>query len=672
MFSFGSLAFLTGFEALSRLALAVAFIQFGFDDYVSLALPGSIILAAIGALLAIQLNAKHIPLAAPSADSTKFPLGFYSASFMRGLSTAAFLSIDIIIAKHFLSPSDAGLYSMLSLIGKMIYFFGTLCNVFIVPLVSRMMGEGKSGRREFSILYWTTAILSFLAAAGLWITAPVLVPFLLGNQAVGILPYIGLYALAMMMFSISTTTVLYHLSKKEYIFPLLSLLVSVGYVVGLMGHHASIADFVEVSLIINVIYFVTVTFLDLFAGKVQYVLRNLNDAIALCQEIPAARPVSVGGSRILIYNWRDTESRYAGGAETYIQNLAERWVKMGHSVTLFTSNDGTQSQDGFNNEVRIIRRGGFFGVYILAPLYYIFKLRGQFDVIIDSENGIPFFTPLYAHIPIYGLLHHVHQEVFRDQLPLPLALLASFLEAKVMPFIYRNCRFITVSESSKREMQEFGISKLPIEVVHPGVDLSFLTPGIKADIPTISYVGRLKEYKSVDVLIRALPLILEVLPGAHLIIAGDGEDATRLKRIAKETGTLDHISFTGKVSEDRKREIMQESWVCVNPSMMEGWGITTIEANACGTPVVAADVPGLRDSVQNGETGLLVAHGDVTALAKAVSNVLIDRELRNRLAHSGRTWAENFAWEKSSQKFIEAIFDQARIIRYKVPVIKRA
>jgi O-antigen/teichoic acid export membrane protein len=130
-------------------------------------------------------------------------------------SSAAFLSLDIIIAKHFLSPKETGLYSMLSLVGKMIYFFGTLCNVFIVPVVSRMMGQGLNGRRAFSILLWTTIILSSSASFGLWYTGPIIIPFLLGKQAIGVIPYVAQYSVCMMLFSVSTTIVLYHLSKKN-------------------------------------------------------------------------------------------------------------------------------------------------------------------------------------------------------------------------------------------------------------------------------------------------------------------------------------------------------------------------------------------------------------------------------------------------------------------------
>lgn len=419
--------------------------------------------------------------------------------------------------------------------------------------------------------------------------------------------------------------------------------------------HASIQDFVTTITAIHIIGFFLIYFAHLLYERLTYLGRNIYDALLIFQRLPRARAARDGNMRILIFNWRDSESAFAGGAETYIHALAERWVAAGHAVTLFTSNDGTQRPSGVTNGIRVIRRGGFYGVYALAPLYYLFKLRGRFDVIIDCENGIPFFMPLFAKEPVYCLLHHIHQNVFRKSLAWPLALLARSLEKDLMPLVYRHCAFITVSHSSKRDMQALRITDKDIQVVYPGVDLDFLTPGEKSPEPQVAYVGRLKEYKSVDVLIRAFARVLTEVPGAKLVIAGDGDDMERLRKVVADTGLAERVSFLGKVSEDEKLQVLRESWVCVNPSLMEGWGITVIEANACGTPVVASDVPGLRDSVCDGTTGLLSPYGDSAALAGRISLLLTDGAMRRQLSRQAVAWAQNFQWHKSSARFIRIV-----------------
>jgi glycosyltransferase involved in cell wall biosynthesis len=93
----------------------------------------------------------------------------------------------------------------------------------------------------------------------------------------------------------------------------------------------------------------------------------------------------------------------------------------------------------------------------------------------------------------------------------------------------------------------------------------------------------------------------------------------------------------------------------VNPSMMEGWGIVAIEANACGTPVIASDVPGLRDSVKNPHSGFLVPYGDVDAFAEKILLLIRNRELRTNMNVDARKWAEQFDWNVSSTRMFEAV-----------------
>jgi glycosyltransferase involved in cell wall biosynthesis len=177
----------------------------------------------------------------------------------------------------------------------------------------------------------------------------------------------------------------------------------------------------------------------------------------------------------------------------------------------------------------------------------------------------------------------------------------------------------------------------------------------KFEQPTILYVGRLKRYKSVDIIIRALPEIAERVPRVRLAVVGSGDNIEELKQLARNLNLAERVVFPGFVSEDEKVDWMRRSQVIVNPSPREGWGLTNIEANACGTPAVASDVDGLRDSVRDGVTGLLFPYGDHRALAERLIRILTDDTLRNALAVNALAWADTFTWENAGQETIEII-----------------
>jgi glycosyltransferase involved in cell wall biosynthesis len=391
----------------------------------------------------------------------------------------------------------------------------------------------------------------------------------------------------------------------------------------------------------------------------RFFLRGFTDLIEIVYPLPKP-PKRGDGKRILVFNWRDTRHTWAGGAEVYVHELAKRWVRGGHHVTVFCGNDGAAPRREIIDGVHIVRRGGFYLVYFWAFAYYLVRFRGRYDIILDCHNGIPFFTPLYAREPVIGVVHHIHQVVFKQYLPRPLAALASWLEKDAMPWAYRHNQFITVSESSRQEMQALGLGTAGINLVHNGVDLGHLVPGPKSPGPLVLYLGRLAPYKSVDVLIKAFAQIRAQVPAARLVIAGSGEDSARLKRLATKLSLRDAIDFKGKVPDARKIGLLQSAWVFVNPSLMEGWGITTIEANACGTPVVGANVAGLRDSIRNPHTGYLTPHGDPDALASRVTQLLTDSRQRAFMSGNALDWARRFDWDTSSDRALELIQREAR------------
>ncbi len=355
--------------------------------------------------------------------------------------------------------------------------------------------------------------------------------------------------------------------------------------------------------------------------------------------------------RIVIFNWRCFRHSQAGGAELYLHKQAAVWADAGHEVTWLTSRPAGVARKEEAEGIQFVRCGGRLSLYICAAFEFLRHFRST-DVIIDVENGIPFFTQLYARVPVVLLIFHVHTDVWKREESWLMARLGSWLEQKVMPRVYRRNMIVTISESSSKMIKQLFPSKdAKIKIVYSGVAQD-LVPGKKADSPEIIYLGRLRRYKSIDVLLNAVSELADLSPILHLV--GQGDDEQRLKDLAGSLG-LEKVIFHGHVDEDKKRELLQRSWVAVNPSSMEGWGITNIEANACGTPVVGADVPGIRDSICVGKSGFLVPYGDVDALTLQLRNLIQDHDLRLALGSTAVDWAKNYSWEASASSFVEIL-----------------
>ena len=359
--------------------------------------------------------------------------------------------------------------------------------------------------------------------------------------------------------------------------------------------------------------------------------------------------------RILIFNWRDPSHPWAGGAEVFLHQVARRWVRQGHPVTWFCGRYEGQPARGCLDGSRIIRQGGIFGVYVRAAQCYLGQLRGRFDVILDSANGIPFFTPLFSNIPKLAMVHHVHDRVFFRELPRHLAHLGCFLEQWCMPRFYRDVPFITVSNSSRDALVRLGIPPAQISTLYNAVDHTRYRPGLKSKTPLLVYLGRLRHYKSIDVALRALPAVLRVVPDLRFSIAGSGLAETSLRALTRQLGLTDHVRFHGHVSDREKIRLLQQAHVTVNPSMKEGWGLTVLEANACGTPVVGANVAGLCDSIRHGETGLLVPYADPQALAACLQELLTDHDRRQEMSRNALAWAGCFHWDETAERGLELL-----------------
>ncbi|RLC37975.1 hypothetical protein DRH27_03400, partial [Candidatus Falkowbacteria bacterium] len=648
IFKFKYSAYLYVFESIIKLGAAAVLVTLGLSHWVHAAIPLSIIGAA---LLSILLAKKETPEFTP-LKSLSFPKKFLTASLMTNVSAMVYLSVDMLLVKHFLSPEIAGKYALLSLAGKMVFFLGALPSMFLMSFISKKEGQQGDPKKIYKNIYILTFLLTGVSVIFIGPLGYFFIPLLFGQKALAITQYLLTYSLAIGIFTIANAVILYHLARRHYAFSFVSLFSSILLILGISLWHNSIGEVVNVIFIISTGTWLVIEAMHAIDKRAVFLKRGFVDLLGAFQkDWTMPKTASPKLKNILIFNWRDTHHKFTGGAETYIQEISKLWVKDGHGVTIFCGNDGHSPRNDIVEGVKIIRRGGFYLVYVWAFLYYILRLRKKYDIIIDCQNGIPFFTPLYVKKPIYCLMHHVHQEVFRKSLNKPLAMLAMFLEKKLMPLVYRSIPFITVSESSKKEMLAIGLGKKEIHIVHPGINSTELFPGAKSAEPLVLYLGRLKAYKSIDNLIKAFKTVAEKIPRARLVIAGSGEEKNRLKELARNLGLDINVTFTGRVSDEKKLSLLQHAWVSINPSYMEGWGITTIEANACGTPVIASDVPGLRDSVINPHTGFLVEYNNINSLSEKIIKLINDRPLREEMSRAALEWSKKFNWQQSSRHF---------------------
>jgi glycosyltransferase involved in cell wall biosynthesis len=355
---------------------------------------------------------------------------------------------------------------------------------------------------------------------------------------------------------------------------------------------------------------------------------------------------------ILVVNWQDIKNPLAGGAEVHLHEVFERIVQRGHRVTLVCSAFPGALPEETINGIRVLRRGGRYLFNFRFVFEYLTRLRNErFDLVVDDMNKIPFFTPLFVRETIYGVTHHLFGKSIFLETNLLLASYVYWMERwAVALYKKRRIPFIVGSPSTERELLEAGFLTEDVSLINYGVDHSThnLTGASKSPTPLIGYFGRLKKYKSVDHLLQALPTVLQKVPNLKVVIVGEGDDRVRLEQMAGGLGLHATVEFTGFVPMERKIALLQQMWFKVTTSSKEGWGLTVIEANACGTPVLASNVEGLRDAVQDGETGLLYEFGNVADLASKILKLLTDHELRARITRNAVEWSAKFNWNHAA------------------------
>ncbi|MFE3771542.1 glycosyltransferase family 4 protein [Streptomyces sp. NPDC059122] len=339
--------------------------------------------------------------------------------------------------------------------------------------------------------------------------------------------------------------------------------------------------------------------------------------------------------RIVFLARRDLGNPAAGGSELLVDKIADGLTAHGHQVTLVCGGPAA------DRDYRVVSAGGDAGHFLRVPRQ-VTRRTGGCDLLVEVCNGMPYLAPLWHRGPTLCLVNHVHTDLWRMRYPAPAARLGRRLEHWALAGTHRGNLMVAVSDSTAAALRDLGVAPDRIRLVHNGVE----EPGplVPEDPePLFLAMGRLVEYKRIDLLLRLWERVRPVT-GGRLVIVGDGPERDRLTALAGPD-----VTFTGRISEQEKHRLLCSAWLLLHPSLVEGWGLVVMEAAARRTPTLGFDIPGLRDSVEGGTTGLL-ARGE-SAFAAHWCTLALSARRRHALGAAAADRAARFRWSRTVRSF---------------------
>jgi len=352
--------------------------------------------------------------------------------------------------------------------------------------------------------------------------------------------------------------------------------------------------------------------------------------------------------RILWFNWRDIKHPEAGGAEVLTHEVMRRLVQRGHMMTLFCPQVNAMPSKEQIDGINIVRNGGKYTVYSRGRSFFK-RNRDSYDLIVDEVNPRPFLNPkILEGKPTLLLFHQMIREEWFYELPFPLSYFCNIYENRwLVP--YKETLTLTVSPSSKRDLEGIGFKN--VKVIPMGISTQPLKEiRLKEDDPTLVFIGRLKRHKLPDHAIKAFLILKKDIPSAKMWVIGDGYLLNELVK-----ANYRDIKFFGHVRNDVKYDLLSKAHVVLIPSVREGWGLIVSESNAMGTPVIAYDVNGLRDSIQDRRNGILVKDKNPESLARSAVKLLTDKEELRLLSVNALEYSRQFNWDNTADYFYTQI-----------------
>jgi glycosyltransferase involved in cell wall biosynthesis len=337
-------------------------------------------------------------------------------------------------------------------------------------------------------------------------------------------------------------------------------------------------------------------------------------------------------------------------------------VEAGNDVEWFTASFPGATREETIDGIKIVREGRQWSVHVHAFRRYRSRLRDRFDAVIDETNTIPFFTPLWAGVPVFLMIWQLAREVWWYESRFPLNAIGYAVEPIYLR-AYRHTPVFTFSPSTAADLRALGF-RGDITVVPVGVEPVDIPPQPKSKEPTFIYVGRLAPSKRVHQIVEAFAVFRYAVGSGRLLLVGTGsrQYVRKLVRLASQLGVSDSVEQFGWLQGPAKRQQMAEAHALVMASAREGWGLVVTECNVCGTPAVVYDVPGLRDSVRHRQTGLVV-RPTPQDLAEGMLELINDRDLYLRLRNAAIDWGRTFTYEAGALLIQEKLARLAAISR---------
>ena len=347
----------------------------------------------------------------------------------------------------------------------------------------------------------------------------------------------------------------------------------------------------------------------------------------------------------------------AGGAEKHLHRIFSKIVEMGHEVVLFTTSFPGAKDREVVDGIQVIRKGGDL-MFQLTVAMNLKKLDREFnfDVVVEDLNKLPVFAHWFVRKPLLVQMHHLWRGSIFSEAIFPIAFMVWFFE-RIIPFFYRTQKFVVVSPSTKKELAEIGVDESRISVNYNGSEMQPVAAQLEenARTPYFIWLSRVHRYKGIWTALEAFEKFSKNHPEVKLYVVGGGPLLKKLPAWIKSHGLDGKVELTGFVPAARKYQLLSSSIALLQTSYKEGWGLTVMEAAQLCKTTIASDVPGLCDSVRDGETGILFPSGDAAACASAMEKIYSDAELRASLGKNAKRYAESFSWENSARETLELL-----------------
>ena len=357
--------------------------------------------------------------------------------------------------------------------------------------------------------------------------------------------------------------------------------------------------------------------------------------------------------------WRDLDDVEAGGSEIHAAHICRLWAEAGIDVTIRTSFAQGHPPEVVRDGYRVIRRAGRYLVFPRAALAEVTGRTGPRDALVEIWNGMPFFSPLWARGPRLTFLHHVHGAMWNMVLPPNLAAVGDTIERRIAPVVYRRSRIVTLSQSSKAQLDRPAPLPPRSRRRGPAGHRSTVHTGRREGSPPPPCSPSVASCRRSASTISSAPRRSPV-NGSATCAWSSSATATNASSSSAWPGrstATSGSSCAAACSDSELVELYRSAWVLASASSHEGWGMSITEAAACGTPAVVTDIAGHRDAVEAGRTGILCP--DPLALGPALVSLLTDDERRRSMSQQALTRAQRFTWGATATELMRLLAEEA-------------